>query len=986
MHNPDPKTATVPPPFRPTAPALRAWWTRLLLPAACLLLAAASTAEPSGQEDRPSGTVTRTASQPDGIDRSSQPARPSVPSTGTKDAPKKPPYDLVAAKLVHRTISLLDARYLHPEDLDAPALFAAGVAGLARKAPDALWVEPDGDLPGALLVGQRTLLLDPTTIGTLDDISARFSSVFAFYLQSRQLEMDDIELEYAAIDGMLDSLDRPTRLLVDRRLDAFNLRSRGTLSGIGCRIGRRQDEATVVEVLEGGPAMEAGLREGDRILRVDGESTVNMPIQDLVQRIRGPVGSPVTLDIRRGTHPPRHLAFTMIRRKILLENVEVLLLPNHVGYLRITNFNDQTLHNFRERLPRLGDLRQLKGLVVDLRGNGGGSLKQSAFMVNEFVREGTIVRTEGRPDKALRGLVRRIDADSHSVLEGVPIAVLVDRRTASGAEILAGALKYMDRATVIGRRTFGKGTVQKVYRLQPKASVKLTVARYVLPGGHIIQSAGVQPDILLVPLIASEDQIRFREPDERDGDEGKNADTPAAPSTEPGASQTPRATPQAEDDGAPRRTVAYFRSLVPDLERPKAESRWLDFEIRFAARLLAKAGAGTRTRTLEAALPVSDALSEDEHDTIVAALATRGLDWSRSVGPPARRTAPPQLVVEGPVPASIMLRVDSENGHAVAGADAQLEVALTNTSNRPLSRVRVLSDCPDSLFDGLEFLFGRIEPGETRTWRVVKTIPAGTTPGLRVIEFRFLSDRFDVVGAGNGEIFVEGRPGPRLDLEVTYRDVAGGDAGGHLDGRVAPGERVEIHVRVRNLGEGTSGQIQVSLKNPLRKEVELVDARAILDPMAPGEEAGATLSFDLKEAERSLDEPVKVPLVVRDRAHHVRLERELDFGEPWTAAVTIVQPRVVLETSVPKEPWGHLFFRLAGQAGSPDGIKVVTFYRGNRKIDIRLPNDPAGGPVTSLHFKTRLPLEPGPNRLTVVCESASGLTSRQQVWVTAREP
>ncbi len=914
-------------------------------------------------EEKPSGHPAQHTPVP----RSGTPAR----DHASQDR-KTAAYDLVSAALVRRTVGLLETLYLHPEDLEPATLLAAGVAGLARKAPDALWVEPRDDLPGAFMVGRRTLLLDLEAPRKLKDLPDVFSGIFAFYLQAREIDLEDVKAEYAVISGMLGALDRPTRLLVDNRLDAFNLRSRGTLSGIGCRIGRRQDEATVVEVLEGGPAAEVGLREGDRILRVDGESTVNMPIRDLVDRIRGPVGTQVTLDIRRGTSPPRDLTFTLTRRKIRLENVEVLMLPNQVGYLRITNFNDQTVHNFRERLAKLGDPAEMKGLVIDLRGNGGGSLKQSAFMVNQFVREGVIVRTEGRPDRELRGLVRKLQADERTAVGDVPIAVLVNGRTASGAEILAGALKYMDRAVVLGQRTFGKGTVQKVYRLRPNASVKMTVARYVLPGPHYIQSVGVEPDIELVPLVADEDQIRFREPTERDEERTSNHGNRAM--VEGADSPVPM-----EEQG-PRRRVYYFQPPATESSRPKEEVRWMDFEIRFAARLVAQAAGVARRDTLDRMGSFVDLVSAEEEKKIVAALATRGIDWALTSACRAWKRAGGEE--EDTPPVSIGLQADVPGGVARAGQDVDLVVSVTNTGQRDLCRVRVLSECPDQLFGGLEFFFGRLGPGETREWRVTKSIPEGVAPGLRELTFRFLSERFDVDDAGEGRVFVEVGPGPRLEVEVTYVDEAPPGISGHRDRYVEPGDRVVLTMRVRNRGEGPSGQVDLSLKNPLRKDLELVDARAILEPLAPGEEGEATLTFDLKEVAGGGD-PAAVVLRVRDRTHHVNLERELDFGQPWVGALHVVQPWLELETAVPTAPWDHPVFRLEGEARSPAGLQVITFYRGNDKVDRLLPVTMGEAPVLSSRFKASLELVPGPNRLTVICKDERGLSSRRQIWVTA---
>lgn len=261
-------------------------------------------------------------------------------------------YELANASLMRRTLSLIQNLYLEADSLSPSALFVSGIEGLASAAPDALWVPAHDEVPDALMIGRRVLLLKPDTLTSLQDLGDAFARVFSFYLQAREIEVEDAQIEYATIKGMLTQLDHPSQLLIDDRLDDFKTRSRGTLSGIGCRMGMRQEEPTVLKVLEGSPSATAGLHEGDRVARIDGESTTNMGLSEVVNRLRGAAGTWVSLDVKRG-EKPELLSFRILRDHIKIENVDAQGLPGDIGYVRITNFNEETLSNFRTHLDKV---------------------------------------------------------------------------------------------------------------------------------------------------------------------------------------------------------------------------------------------------------------------------------------------------------------------------------------------------------------------------------------------------------------------------------------------------------------------------------------------------------------------------------------------------------------------------------------------------------------------------------------------------------
>ena len=251
----------------------------------------------------------------------------------------------------------------------------------------------------------------------------------------------------------------------------------------------------VVAPLEGSPAQRAGLRPGDVILRVDGEETATWSLTDAVTRLRGPAGTTVQLTIQRGDQPP--FAVTLVRARLRIAAVRTQLLPGRVAYVRLSSFHRQVPNDLRAALRTLLAQRP-RGLVLDLRDNPGGLLTSAMEVTGFFLRDGVVLYEQRRQGEPLPLTVRRA-----VVPVDLPMVVLVNRGTASAAEIVAGALQDHRRALLVGERTFGKGSVQSVHRLSDQSSLRVTFARWLTPGRRDIGRSGLLPDVV-VPLTASD--------------------------------------------------------------------------------------------------------------------------------------------------------------------------------------------------------------------------------------------------------------------------------------------------------------------------------------------------------------------------------------------------------------------------------------------------------------------------------------------------
>jgi carboxyl-terminal processing protease len=329
----------------------------------------------------------------------------------------------------------------------------------------------------------------------------RFAEVLA-RIEADYVEPVDLErMMQGAIRGMVQSLDPHSSYFTPEEYRSFHQASEGRFAGIGVVIGIDDGWLVVLSVFEGGPAARAGVRAGDRFMTIEGRPVRDIPVDDAVELMRGEPGTEVRIQLRR-EGADEGIALTLERAMVEVPAVEGRLLADRVLYVRLRTFQEST----SSELDRVLDLAVaeaeshggLRGIVLDLRNNGGGLLRQSIEVADEFLRSGVIVSTRGRGDRVLA------EASSHArgTRPDWPMVVLVNGYTASAAEIVAGALRDHRRASVIGTRTFGKGSVQNVIELPDGSAMKITIARYFTPNGTSIQAHGIVPDMLVEQVDA----------------------------------------------------------------------------------------------------------------------------------------------------------------------------------------------------------------------------------------------------------------------------------------------------------------------------------------------------------------------------------------------------------------------------------------------------------------------------------------------------
>lgn len=324
-----------------------------------------------------------------------------------------------------------------------------------------------------------------------------FESLHTFSRVLQQVEtnyvepVDDQTLVRGAIRGMLDVLDPHSVFMPPSVYKELRMETGGRFAGVGLEVTIKKGWITVVSPIEGSPADRAGIKAGDRIIKINGRSVREMDLGEAVGMMRGKSGTHVQLTILREDN--KHPFDVSIGRKIIqVPSIRAELLPDHIGYARITSFQERTGADLAEALHALEKSGALQGLILDLRNNPGGLLDQAVLVSDFFLENGTIVTTESR-----RKEIDRRVATGQGIEPRYPIIVLLNGGSASASEIVAGALQDNARALIMGSQSFGKGSVQSVMELDDGSALKLTIARYFTPNGRSIQALGISPDILV---------------------------------------------------------------------------------------------------------------------------------------------------------------------------------------------------------------------------------------------------------------------------------------------------------------------------------------------------------------------------------------------------------------------------------------------------------------------------------------------------------
>ena len=305
-------------------------------------------------------------------------------------------------------------------------------------------------------------------------------------------DVDQSEAIDSAINGVLQSLDPYSAYMSPELFENMQTDTQGKFGGLGIEIGMESGVVKVISPIDDTPAAKAGIKAGDYIVKIGKTQVQGKSLMEAVKLMRGPVGTPIELTIRRKGEK-KALIKKVVREIIVVKSVEAKLLKNKIGYLRLKSFNSNSSDQLIKKIDIFENKEKANGYILDLRNNPGGLLTQAINIADFFLDDGEIVSTKGR--KVFEN--RRFFAKKGDKLNGKPLIVMINNGSASASEIVAGALKDHKRAIILGEKTYGKGSVQSIIPLSDGGGMRLTVSKYYLPSGESISEIGVEPDIFV---------------------------------------------------------------------------------------------------------------------------------------------------------------------------------------------------------------------------------------------------------------------------------------------------------------------------------------------------------------------------------------------------------------------------------------------------------------------------------------------------------
>ena len=804
-----------------------------------------------------------------------------------------PAADATELRVLDWTLWNVSKYYVEPDRIDPKKMTRAGLHALENSIAEVL-VEPVGDDRVRVKVGTAEQEFALDDVEALWAVGPRVREVFRFVARNVELSADEQqEAEYAIVAGVLATLDPHTNLLRPTDFADMKASTKGSFGGLGIEVGMRDGAITVIRVIDGNPASKVDMLPGDRIVQIDSESTVTMNINDAVGRLRGAVGTTVTVYVTRdGLDRPKPLKITRARIQLdsvigdVLTETDASGRTRKVGLVAIPrNFAETTGAELRAKLDEFQQAG-VEGVILDLRDNPGGLLNAAVEVADAFLSSGTIVSTVGVASPR-----EESDANGRYDFPDLPLVVLADQGSASASEIVAGALRNQGRAVVLGRRTFGKGSVQVLHERKAgdkELALKLTIAQYLTPGDVSIQSVGVAPDVETIPVWIGAEHIAYFGRDRFDllREESLSqhlvSDATGKERTAYGPVYFLDRGSVGEEDDTPvdggkskdkDRTIAGRNDKKPD---SRTELLLEDSEIRMARDLVLRAPSSSRDAMLESMDGFVREQAAQEQTRIAQSLAKRGVDWARG---PDKQTGTPKLKVE--------IKSDKPGNVIKGGEKGTVTVTVTNVGDATAWQVRAISDSDYRYFDERELFFGKIDPGQSKSYPIKLSVAEQELSRTDRIDLHLFDQHGSKLAAGSQtSIDVSAQALARPEFAFGYAVIddssAGKNISGNGDGTLQVGERAIVRVWVKNTGESAALDAWVTLRNLAGDSVFLHSGRERLQKLEPGAVRSVDLDVEVMKESEVGDELLQVSVSDNKMAEVLTDNLHFDLTAPST--------------------------------------------------------------------------------------------------------
>ncbi len=666
------------------------------------------------------------------------------------------------------------------------------------------------------------------------------------YIPEPPLTKDDIE--YIAINGMLKKLDPHSYIFTPKDFDDFEQSTGGNFGGLGLVVGMNDNgEIMVISPMKGTPGTKAGIEAHDVIVQIDDVSAVNMTLDKAVSKMRGEPGTKVTLTIRR-EGVSELLKFEITRAVIKITSVLAAMPKPGIGYINLSGFMENTYSTLLEELDGLKK-KGMKALVLDMRNNSGGLLSQAIAISDLFLDKGVIVSTVEEDDEIETNSAKR---NKNDILD-IPIIVMINEGSASATEIVTAALKKNGRATVLGRKSFGKGSVQTIISMPGGGGMKLTIAEYLTPGNISIQSVGITPHIETRPVFIHPDKISVFDSGEnilKEGDLEEHIVSKYAPKT-------------AEK---PLTTIRYFKeykdikTIIKERREQKDDEFKSDEEIEIAVKI-----AEQMTQNKKA-YESSQMIKDEEWNKILAKLHENGINWQRmtSLAQPKTDTlkvtmlSDPQLKGGETAKFTFKAEIDGEIGN------------LLGVFETPISGLRRI-EVPFGSFSG--------EIERTVSVKLPESVQWQKTEGTMKL---YLNEPEKKKEIKTEKFTVETIPVMQPELRLS---LVSADSGGNRDGLIQSGESAELTLKMENVGQGAILEGKAMLINTNDSKEIFIENGTHAFTLEPGKQETAKFTFKTEKPAKEED-LAKQKLSISVYDYKLKYSAEFDIPFEKTAKCT----------------------------------------------------------------------------------------------------
>jgi carboxyl-terminal processing protease len=737
---------------------------------------------------------------------------------------------------LRRVSFLVDQHYVDSQQIEPSKMLRKALKRMELRVPALMIRFAKNKKQFTVRVDKKEKTFRIRALSSATSVPYQLKSVFEFIRREYRGDIKFRDIEFAALHGMLSTLDPHTNFLPPSYYRDMQVGMDQEFGGLGIVIQNRKGFLTIMSPMPNTPASRVGVKPLDRIVRIGDESTINMTLTEAVTRLRGKPGTKVVIWImRKGFSKPR--PFTIIRAIIKVKSVTYATLPNKIGYVRIKNFQRKTANEVRRALKIMKrKMKTMSGLVLDLRDNPGGLLEQGIQIADTFLSKGVIVSHAGGSSRR-----KTRSATEFNTAADYPIIVLINRGSASASEIVAGALKNNGRALILGQRSYGKGTVQMLYPISARqrlfsrelSALKLTIAQYLTPGDVSIHKIGITPDIALHAVNIEKDQIRFIESGKAKAFDKK---------------KLPKYLKGIREAGKPLYHLSFLDTTTLKQRKKRYERSYannnnvvIDKTVRLAQRLLKSATKSKRMAMFQELKAALNKEKSKEQKRIFRALRKLKVDWSM----PKKGTKVASLKISSRLlpPKKRKKGVRFNARRLKAGVNFRLQITVKNKSKFPAYRVRGLLKSRYWFLNRKEFIFGRIRAGRSKSWIVEVQLPKWLKSQKHVMKFAVQQEGQAKSQLAKVPLNIHGYKAPRFAFTYAIEELKGNG-----DQLIQPGEEIALRVTVRNIGKGIAPKVIGLLKNKTGRKLFIKAGRIRFGALKPNQTSTSWFRFRVRPA------------------------------------------------------------------------------------------------------------------------------------------